>query len=104
MSTLLVKLVPPIDQGQSTFKDSHSAVPFTVDRVTTTSRSRVPVCTDTVTLTLPASSLAYVLLVEQAVSLNPITTTEMLNVNKLHSCLHMFSNLHTITYCLHLQW
>ena len=38
-------------------RDSHSAVPFMVDRVTMTSRSRAPVCTDSVTVTLPVSSL-----------------------------------------------
>ena len=38
-------------------KDSHSAVPLTVDRVTMTFLSRAPICTDSVTFTVPASSL-----------------------------------------------
>ena len=52
-------------------------MPFTVERVTMTSRSRVPFRTDTLILTLPASSLT-----EQPVLLNPIVTTEVVNMNK----------------------
>ena len=46
------------------------AVPFMVDRVTTTSLPKDP-CTATVTLTLPAPSVT-----EYVAGLNPIVTTE----------------------------
>ena len=51
---------------------SHIAVPFMVEKVTMTSRSRVPFCTDSMALPLPASSLT-----EMTVLLSPIVTTEV---------------------------
>ena len=59
MSTWNTLILMPVKLpiGVVVLKDSHSALPLTVDRVTMTSRSIVPVCMYTVRLALPARSL-----------------------------------------------